>query len=111
METPNEVAAVAVVLPKAKANGRLTIEGLKAKYPHIDVGQGLGWDAAANKQFVHIGCVDCGSDRKVFTSDLWQISRCAICTKAARKVARAAKRVAEIKALADAKAILASQPA
>lgn len=88
--------------PKLKDAGRLTEVALLAKYPHLQEGS-LRWNGIHGKQQGTISCVDCGEDRDVFTSDLFQIERCSDCTKIARKdrmkakkaVAKAAKAAAQ----------------
>ena len=72
-------------IQKRKA-GRLTEGYLRSIYPHIVEGS-LRMDAGTNKQTVTIRCIDCGTERDVHTSDLFQVSRCPACTKVARKAA------------------------
>ena len=84
--------ATEVKIQKRKA-GRLTEGYLRSQYPHVVEGS-LRWNDLAGKQMVTISCVDCGEERDVFTSDLFQISRCTACTKTARKAAKAAQKAA-----------------
>jgi hypothetical protein len=59
------------------------------QYPHVIEGS-LGLDAVANKQFVEITCTmrDCANERRVFTSDLFQVKVC----EEHKKAQRAAKK-------------------
>ena len=76
-----------------------------AKYPHAKPDT-LQFDSASNKYSVEIECTECGAEgRRVFTSDLFQVTTCEDCAKKA-KAARKAEKKAEIEA---AKAYLASQ--
>jgi hypothetical protein len=53
-------------------------------------GAAEGW---GSKRILDLTCVDCGAKRTVATSDLFHSdSRCAPCSKAAKKAARKAKR-------------------
>ena len=75
------------------------------KYPHAKADT-LQFDIAANKYSVEITCTECGAeDRRVFTSDLFQVTTCEACAKKAKKAKKDAKK-AEIE---EAKAYLASQ--
>jgi hypothetical protein len=75
------------------------------KYPHAKA-ETLQFDSASNKYSVEITCTECGAEgRRVFTSDLFQVTTCEECAKKAKASRKAAKK-AEIEA---AKAYLASQ--
>jgi hypothetical protein len=76
-----------------------------SKYPHAKADT-LQFDSASNKYSVEIICTECMQEgRRVFTSDLFQVTTCEKCAKEA-KAARKASKKAEIEA---AKAYLASQ--
>jgi hypothetical protein len=76
-----------------------------SKYPHAKADT-LAFDAASNKYSVEITCEECGAEgRRVFTSDLFQVTTCEDCAKKAKAARKAAKK-AEIE---EAKAYLASQ--
>jgi len=95
---------------EAKAKGKRTAnrmgeDELLADYPHVKPGT-LGFLADENKQVVTISCQApkdddsgeiCGRERKVRTSDLWQVTKCDACTRKARRAKAKAKR-AEAKA-------------
>jgi len=101
MTDTNVVAEAPVSEPKAKAKdaGRLTEESLLAKRPHLIPGS-LGWDPVANKQFGLIRCIgehedgDESAIRRVFTSDLHQVTMCREHTKAQRRERAKARRAA-----------------
>lgn len=59
---------------KARRTDAATLQG---KYPHMVEGS-LGFDSVANKQFVMITCTHpgCEKQRRVYTSDLHQVSMC-----------------------------------
>lgn len=77
------------------------------KYPHAKADT-LSFDAASNKYSVEIVCTECGAEgRRVFTSDLFQVTTCEDCAKKAKASRKAAKK-AEIE---EAKAYLAAQKA
>jgi hypothetical protein len=85
--------------PKLREAGRLTEVGLLSKYPHVVPGS-LAYDGMSQKQSVEIKC-GCGTARRIFTSDLFQIDQCVSCTKIDRKERRKARK-AEAKATATA---------
>src|SRR5579884_422497 len=69
---------------------------LAKKYPAAAIKPGSlrpgapeGW---GGKRVVTIRCVGCGAERTVATSDLFHVSRCADCARAAKKAARQARR-------------------
>ena len=97
------VAAPEVKIRKRDKAGRLTEAWLRSEYPHVVEGS-LSYDSAADKQRVKILCVDCGEEREVYSSDLFQISRCEECTKIARKARKAEKKAEAKAALAAAEA-------
>ncbi len=66
---------------------RLVDKDLKKKYPQVILGT-LGYDKAHHKQTVTIACVDCKKKRDVFTSDLFQVTRCVECTAERRQERR-----------------------
>lgn len=78
METPETT--------KPKAANRMTEEEILQDYPHVKPGT-LFFDVNSNKQGVEIGCTTegCEKTRKVWTSDLWQVSKCDACTRKARR--------------------------
>jgi hypothetical protein len=70
---------------ETKATKRMTFEELQAENPSRKLVAGsLCWLEAENKQAVRIAC-DCGKERLVRTSDLWQVERCEACTRKARR--------------------------
>lgn len=81
---------------KSRRNDEVT---LMAKYPHMVEGS-LRFNETAQKQEVDITCSEpgCSEGRTVFTSDLFQISRCPEHAKAQAKAKREAK-AAHIKEL------------
>lgn len=90
--------------PKKRTANRMGEDELIADYPHVKPGT-LGFLADENKQVVTITCQapkddgsgTCGRERKVRTSDLWQVDKCHACTRKARRAKAKAKR-AEAKA-------------
>jgi len=82
---------------KSRAN-RMTEEEILLDYPHAKPGT-LCFLPLENKQAIQIVCVEegCENERRVRTSDLWQVKRCHACTRKARR-ARAKQRRAEKKA-------------
>lgn len=89
---------------KGSKSRRVGEAELIAKYPHVVEGS-LDFDASVNKQFVQIACTHpgCGSHRKTFTSDLFQVSMCDDHRKEQAKARKAAKdaRIKEILAKAS----------
>lgn len=94
--------------PKKRTANRMGEDELLADYPHVIPGT-LGFLADENKQIVTISCQatkedgsQCGRERKVRTSDLWQVTKCDACTRKARrenaKAKRKAKKAEEAKA-------------
>jgi len=81
---------------KKREAGRLTQEHISAKYPHVIPGS-LRYDEVSRKQQVEIHCVEegCEETRIVFTSDLFQVSRCHDHVKAARKARAKERRAAK----------------
>jgi hypothetical protein len=78
-----------------------------SKYPHAQADT-LQFDSASNKYSVEITCTECGTEgRRVFTSDLFQVTTCESCAK----TAKAAKKAAKKKEIEEAKAYLAAQKA
>jgi len=79
METPETTT-------KPKAMNRMTEEEILQDYPHAKPGT-LFFDVNSNKQGVVIGCTTegCEKTRRVWTSDLWQVSKCDACTRKARR--------------------------
>lgn len=76
---------------KEKKSKRANEADLIAKYPHVKAGS-LRFDEEVNKQTVTIICIDCGAERDVHTSDLFQVNRCVECAKKYRKARLKAKR-------------------
>src|SRR5262249_601462 len=74
---------------------------LTAKYPHVQVvpsslrpGAAEGW---GSKRILDLTCVDCGAKRTVASSDMFHSdSRCAPCSKAAKKAARKARKQSKL---------------
>ena len=89
-------AKLAKLVAKGGGAKRTTETELRAKYPHVIEGT-LEYDAQRNKQSVLIQCSHpgCEEQRRVFTSDLFQVSMCEEHKKEAKKAKRDA-----IKALA-----------
>jgi hypothetical protein len=100
VEVTDEVRALALQLAQAKAKELVERRAeLKVKYPHAKP-ETLQFDASANKYSVEIVCVKCGGTRRVFTSDLFQVSTCLACSKAAKADRKAAKKELLAKAIA-----------
>jgi len=76
-------------MSKGGKSRRASEDDILGKYPHVIAGT-LAWDDKANKQFVLISCQydGCDSQRKTFTSDLFQINTCDEHREAARKAKR-----------------------
>jgi hypothetical protein len=70
-----------------------------ARYPHADP-ETLTFDDAARKYSVIIHCTVCGEERRVFTSDLFQINMCKKHGDEAKAATRKVKRE-ELKAALD----------
>ena len=88
-------ATVAEPKPKAKRTNRLNEDLLVAEYPHVKQGT-LHFLPNENKQAVRIKCVEeCGNERVVRTSDLWQVKRCVPCTTKAKRGRAKARRAAK----------------
>ena len=87
-----EIQALAMQIAKAKVKeiAARKVE-LAVKYPHAKP-ETLQFDAAANKFSVEITCTLCGGVRRVFTSDLFQVSTCVDCSKAAKAVRKTSKK-------------------
>ena len=94
---------------KAKKANRMTEDELLADYPHVVVGT-LGFLATEQKQVVTISCQHpkdddsgdvCGRERKVRTSDLWQVDKCDACTRKVRRANAKARRKAKKAAQAE----------
>jgi len=80
------------ILAAAKKGGsrtRRADETKLAKYPHVVPGS-LGFNADANKQDVLIRCTmpGCTTERRVFTSDLFQVRVCLAHRKEQRSASR-----------------------
>jgi hypothetical protein len=65
-------------------------ERLVEKYPHVNLKPGSlqpagGRPEFGNKRTVFILCAACGRERVVATSDLFHVSRCRDCARAAKK--------------------------
>lgn len=58
-----------------------------SKYPQA-IPESLKVVEGTTKLRVTIKCVDCGAEREVFTSDLFQVTRCLSCTKKSRTESR-----------------------
>ena len=100
VEVTDEIKALAMQIAQSKAKELATRKlDLKAKYPHAKP-ETLMFDASANKYSVEIVCTICGKSRRVFTSDLFQVSTCTECSKAAKADRKAAKKELVDKALA-----------
>lgn len=87
---------------QAKVEAQIAkVEKNLEKYPHA-IAETLTWDAAARKYKVQIRCASCESEERfVFTSDLFQITRCKPCSdkaKAERK-AKAREELAQARKL------------
>ncbi len=82
--TPEQRARLEAKIAKAKI-GPNEAE-LAAKYPHVKPGT-LGFDDAAQKYHVTIACQHpgCEAERRVFTSDLFQVKLCLTHKKEAKK--------------------------
>ena len=99
--TPETTEEEAKPKAKPKAN-RMTEDELLADYPHVKVGS-LGFLATEQKQVVTISCQHpkgengevCGRERKVRTSDLWQVNKCDACTRKVRRENAKARRKAK----------------
>lgn len=77
---------------KEKKSKRTSESDLVERYPNTNILAGsLRFLEGENKQAVTIVC-GCGTEREVRTSDLFQVSTCAECKKAAKKAARATKK-------------------
>lgn len=60
------------------------------KYPQY-VDESVEYDDVKKRQTCLIACIDCKNQRKIYTSDLHQVKRCEMCTKAYRKSHRSKK--------------------
>jgi hypothetical protein len=78
-----------------RKGGRLTEAFIRSRYPQVIEGS-LALDEQAVKQSVLIGCAHegCNETRRVFTSDLFQVSMCEDHAHEARKARKAAKKAA-----------------
>jgi hypothetical protein len=99
------VAQPAEVKPEVKrkprrANAELQAKEteLKKKYPHMKLGT-LVFNKSVSKFSVLIVC-KCGKERRVYTSDLFQVKTCKDCKKS--KAAKPKKTLAQQKASVDA---------
>jgi len=94
-----EVAKIPEPIRKRDKSGRLTEAYILSRHPNV-VPESLRWNHEAGKQAVTIECANCGAEREVFTSDLFQVRLCAACTKAARKSRAKAMKAAAKAAIA-----------
>lgn len=78
------------LVAKREANLEKTRENL-TKYPHAKADT-LQYDDAAGKFSVEIECVKCGQSRRVFTSDLFQVTTCTECASEVKKAKASQKR-------------------
>lgn len=78
----------------SKRGTRIPEEVLVAEYPHVVPGT-LHFIESERKQAVSIHCVDCGAERTVRTSDLFQVKRCELCSLKARRAKAREKRAAK----------------
>jgi hypothetical protein len=114
--TGTETGEATVAEPKTekkakKRTNRLSEDLLVAEYPHVKRGT-LHFLPNENKQAVTISCtfVDeetgdvCGKEREVRTSDLFQVSKCEVCTIKARRAKAKARRAAKKAEAAEADA-------
>jgi hypothetical protein len=77
--------------PQAVRRPKLTEESLVARYPNVRIVEGsLTMLEDERKQAVRIVCATegCNAERQVRTSDLFQVTRCELCTLRARAEAR-----------------------
>lgn len=88
--TPEILAMAQKLNTKQDAKLAKTREGL-SKYPHAKADT-LEYNAEAKKYSVEIECTKCGKPRRVFTSDLFQITTCVDCAGEAKKEKQAAKK-------------------
>jgi hypothetical protein len=99
----------------AKADGgskRKSIEEIKAgKNGSLVISDEVEWDEAAGKQAVVISCSieGCENTRRVFTSDLHQVSVCLEDRKAQRSIARKARKEEADLLIAEGKKALAQK--
>lgn len=92
-----KILAIAAKLKEKQAKKEEGIREKTAKHKHAII-ETLAFDEKARKWECAIRCTDCGNEeRHVYTSDLFQISRCDKCSETASKAKRAAKK-AELKA-------------
>lgn len=92
-DEPVEEQAQEQEAPKASSKAtpkRMGITELQNKYPRVQSGS-LEFDEAAGKQTVLIKCAvrGCKNERRVFTSDLFQVDKCEEHTAQQRRERRA----------------------
>lgn len=83
---PAKAEVIRKALLRQAKSRRLDVATLEAKHTHLIPGS-VGFDAEAKKQFGMIKCKQpgCENTRRVFTSDLWQVTVCVSHRDAARK--------------------------
>jgi len=94
---PKLLALAEKLAAKQEKKQEKMVETLRMRYPHA-IAETLSYDPDAKKWECAITCTVCGDDgRHVYTSDLFQITKCDKCSEEAAKTARLTKKL-ELKA-------------